>query len=715
MSNDAVALLSGGKDSTYAAWLGKNRFGLNVRCLAHIGAVAVTSTLSSQPDAPLAVDHVDPKAVEVDSYIYQSVASEAVPLLAVAFGKPLYILPNAPSTPESHREQLGGDMMKEGEVWRLYRLLCRVIADFPSIKYVISGAIASNYQRVRVERVCRVLGLVSVAPLWYRDQVDLLHEMTSPDSALDAILVKVCSIGLDESHLGQTLRSMKPTLLKLHSRFGVHPCGEGGEFESFTLDSADFEQYRLSMDASQTQTICHDAAASVYYLYFNRASLRLQNKQTNDVVSVQWSFKEHSQAQSVSHSPIATWPPPPAVAAALVRSTHIPIVAGCPIDGAPVIVLAVDDELEDVARTQLSTPSIEYPGQLATESNPPKTDTPFPRCWGRMDSSGVFSFSVAVEGPSVTACIHDAFASLKIQLLKWNASIDDLCFSSIWLNDMTAFSEMNAVYNLYVSQCREAPSRCCISVKCGPLSPPSSPSAVQICFFGGATRPKPRSLHVESISAWAPACIGPYSQSHKLDGLYFIAGQIPLVPATMRLLGTGMRDSALLCEQHVKSVMRSQISFDTAVPFHSRLFYTQPDPSIESMSKDFLSDYPWIQVSELPRAAPCELVSTWFQDDEQVTSALWQPSTLGFVRQLRHKNLPFVLEEMVFTQLPDLTSCLTAESVMFVEIYCASDNYSHFLTLASNNRIPHQIATTSQVYLCGQRFSSFFAVWKSKI
>ena len=43
-------------------------------------------------------------------------------------------------------------------------------------------------------------------------------------------------------------------------------------------------------------------------------------------------------------------------------------------------------------------------------------------------------------------------------------------------------------------------------------------------------------LHVQSISYWAPVCVGPYSQVNTLrSSLHFLAGQIGLVPATMKL------------------------------------------------------------------------------------------------------------------------------------------------------------------------------------
>ena len=47
-----------------------------------------------------------------------------------------------------------------------------------------------------------------------------------------------------------------------------------------------------------------------------------------------------------------------------------------------------------------------------------------------------------------------------------------------------------------------------------------------------------RVLHVQSVSAWAPSCIGPYAQAASLSppGLALLAGQIGLDPGSMRLV-----------------------------------------------------------------------------------------------------------------------------------------------------------------------------------
>ncbi len=46
-------------------------------------------------------------------------------------------------------------------------------------------------------------------------------------------------------------------------------------------------------------------------------------------------------------------------------------------------------------------------------------------------------------------------------------------------------------------------------------------------------------LHVQSVSSWAPACIGPYAQAAVGGGLLHMAGQIGLDPASMQLVPDG--------------------------------------------------------------------------------------------------------------------------------------------------------------------------------
>lgn len=68
-------------------------------------------------------------------------------------------------------------------------------------------------------------------------------------SGIDARLVKVAAIGLDpHKHLGKSIAQMEPTLIKLRDLYGCNVCGEGGEYETLTLDCPAFQHGRIVLD-----------------------------------------------------------------------------------------------------------------------------------------------------------------------------------------------------------------------------------------------------------------------------------------------------------------------------------------------------------------------------------------------------------------------------------------------------------------------------------
>jgi diphthine-ammonia ligase len=72
--------------------------------------------------------------------------------------------------------------------------------------------------------------------------------------------------------------------------------------------------------------------------------------------------------------------------------------------------------------------------------------------------------------------------------------------------------------------------------------------------------PDRKMMHVQSLSNWAPANIGPYSQLAQASGLGFLAGQIGMVPATLELprCTNGLpcvHAQTQLSIQHVESIM----------------------------------------------------------------------------------------------------------------------------------------------------------------
>lgn len=75
----------------------------------------------------------------------------------------------------------------------------------------------------------------SLAYLWNRNQAELLKEMV--DNQMESIIIKVASFGLSpQKHLGKTLAQNYEEFIKMQATHGLNVCGEGGEYQSLTLD-----------------------------------------------------------------------------------------------------------------------------------------------------------------------------------------------------------------------------------------------------------------------------------------------------------------------------------------------------------------------------------------------------------------------------------------------------------------------------------------------
>lgn len=110
---------------------------------------------------------------------------------------------------------------------------------------VVSGAVASQYQKTRIDKVCAEIGLMSIAPLWQENPLTLLDEMIS--LKFEVIICGVYAYGFDQDWLGEKISNETVRrLLKLNRMFGISIMGEGGEYETLTLD-APFFRKRIEM------------------------------------------------------------------------------------------------------------------------------------------------------------------------------------------------------------------------------------------------------------------------------------------------------------------------------------------------------------------------------------------------------------------------------------------------------------------------------------
>ncbi|ORM41904.1 Diphthine--ammonia ligase [Babesia sp. Xinjiang] len=208
-----LALISGGKDGIYSIIAAK-RQGHEVVMLGHL--------------TPKQNEDVN----ELDSFMYQTVGHNIVPAIAECMEMP--IIERAITGEPIVTESLEYTPLEGDEVEDLYRIVVDALAIRNDIEGILTGAIASQYQLQRVLNVATRLGLKTVQPLWGREQSELLAEMIEND--VDAIIIKTCSMGLNEKHLGRSIRDLYNEFLSIRDKYGFNVCGEGGEFESLVLD-----------------------------------------------------------------------------------------------------------------------------------------------------------------------------------------------------------------------------------------------------------------------------------------------------------------------------------------------------------------------------------------------------------------------------------------------------------------------------------------------
>jgi len=126
--------------------------------------------------------------------------------------------------------------IKEEEVRDLKRLIEGLDVDA-----IVSGAIASIYQKSRIEKICEQLRLKCVAPLWHENPLSILNEIV--DLKFDVIVTGVYAYGFSKEWLGRKIDNVTiEALTELNRRYGISLVGEGGEYETLVLDAPFFKK-----------------------------------------------------------------------------------------------------------------------------------------------------------------------------------------------------------------------------------------------------------------------------------------------------------------------------------------------------------------------------------------------------------------------------------------------------------------------------------------
>jgi diphthine-ammonia ligase len=200
----------------------------------------VAVLVSGGKDSALALDHALNDKQDVvclasiiplreDSWMFHYPNIRLVDLFSEAVGIPLV------------KAESSG--IKEEEVEDLKRLIERL-----NVEGIVTGAIASMYQKTRVDAVCEQLGLKSIAPLWHRDPLGILRELVSLN--FDAIITGVYAYGFTKEWLGKRIDADSIGALEgLNRKYGISLVGEGGEYETLVLDAPIFKKRMEIVDA----------------------------------------------------------------------------------------------------------------------------------------------------------------------------------------------------------------------------------------------------------------------------------------------------------------------------------------------------------------------------------------------------------------------------------------------------------------------------------
>jgi diphthine-ammonia ligase len=135
------------------------------------------------------------------------------------------------------------------------------------VEGVVSGAVLSQYQRSRIDRVCEELALVSIAPLWQQNSLELLTEII--ELGFYVIVTGVYAHGLDCGWLGRLIdKEALDKLVELNKKYELSIIGEGGEYETLVLDAPYFKS---RIQISKARIVWEDSSG---YLLVEDAKLK---------------------------------------------------------------------------------------------------------------------------------------------------------------------------------------------------------------------------------------------------------------------------------------------------------------------------------------------------------------------------------------------------------------------------------------------------------
>ncbi|KAE8373635.1 hypothetical protein BDV26DRAFT_61479 [Aspergillus bertholletiae] len=493
---NVIALISGGKDSLYSI----------LHCIRNGHKVVALANLH-----PATQDVQEPEE-DIDSFMYQTIGHAVIPLYEQALGIPLYRAPitgGAVDTARIYRDDAADQKAESGpedETESLVPLLKRAMWYHPEANAVCAGAILSTYQRTRIENVASRLRLTPLAWLWNYPMLPapeeragvVTHAGLLEDMAAvrcEARIIKVASGGLGEEFLwgdvscksGVIRRKLEENMRRfVADELGGAILGEGGEYESLAVDGPRF-LWKEKIQIYEREFCSGEGGVG----FLKLRGARCVRKEGGDGVS-----------------------PGDVRRPALLDEKFSQVLDG----------VVSEVETLEVVKTAGESQPVWRLGEVAQSRN-----------------GGTWAISnIAVPEAGPGAGEQMEAIARKVQLIlesTGSRTPADIVFATVLIRSMVDFPLMN---DIYVSLFKKPNPPARATVACGDSLPEGVNIMVSLVVDLGP-RDLRQGLHVQSRSYWAPANIGPYSQAMSIpvqtsERLVYIAGQIPLEPASMDMV-----------------------------------------------------------------------------------------------------------------------------------------------------------------------------------
>jgi diphthine-ammonia ligase len=464
--------------------------------------------------------------------MYQTAGAALVPLYRAALAIPLY---QHPIRGRALNTDLAYAPADADETESLVPLLRAVRAAHPDATALSSGAIRSTYQRSRIESVAARLGLVPVAYLWEygglprRDgcppsEARVLADMCA--AGLEARVVKVAAGGLGPPELWLDVLAAggAARVESAVGRFGGSVRGEGGEYETLVVRGPRWGGWLGRIEVAEGERWVGEGGGGEVWLGFTGGQVVDMGEEAEG------GGRERFRVPAVWDARFE----------ALLDETE------------------ASEAWSDEGGPEGEGPSPADPDWISEQVT-------------TADASTVtISNLSATPGSTPAAQMSQIGSTLCALLAAHDRSADDIVFTSILLRSMADFAAINAVYGRLFPK-PNPPARATIAA--GAALPPGIDVLLSATVDRGS-RSGRRGLHVQSRSYWAPANIGPYSQAISVPlpaasgpransppSLVYIAGQIPLLPASMELYHptppARFRHRAALALQHLWRIATS--------------------------------------------------------------------------------------------------------------------------------------------------------------